>query len=212
MPLIAKKTLFQSAWVILRTMKRLIIALVLVAGFCCAGFAEENNSANVDYRITSGGFWVWEDNLSGGFGEFGVNLLPKENHFVLRNCFFIQGEGSSVDMSQGSGNSIEVGGLEIGDKILIGGRYNCPGFIIRSYGYIGGSFGFMSWDDHPFGSRPFMISAKFGGGFEFQYVRGCAFVAEFGGVQRFLVGGGKSNISNFPNHAPCLTIGFRTFR
>ena len=91
-------------------MKRLIILLALVAGFCSAGFAEENDSANVSYRTTSG-----------GFGEFG-------------------------------------------------------------------------------------------GGFEFQFVKGCAFVTEFGGVQRFLVGGGKTNISNFPNHAPCLTIGYRTFR
>ena len=197
-------------------MKRLIIALVLVAGFCSAGFAQddaaERSSANVNYRTTSGGFWVWEDNLTGGFGEFGINLLPQEKNFVLRNCIFVQGEGSSLTLGQASGNSIEVGGLEIGDKILIGGRYNCPGFIIRSYGYMGGSFGFMTWDDHKFGSKPFMVSAKFGGGFEFQFVQSCAFVVEFGGVQRFLVGGGSMNISDFPNHAPCLTIGYRTFK
>lgn len=193
-------------------MKRLIILLALVAGFCSAGFAEENDSANVSYRTTSGGFWVWEDNLTGGFGEFGINLLPQEKNFVLRNCIFVQGEGSSIDIGKGNGNDISVGGLEIGDKILIGGRYNCPGFIVRSYGFMGASFGLMGWDDHKFASKPFMISAKFGGGFEFQFVKGCAFVTEFGGVQRFLVGGGKTNISNFPNHAPCLTIGYRTFR
>ena len=197
-------------------MKRLIIALVLVAGFCSAGFAQEDasehSSANVNYRTTSGGFWVWEDNLTGGFGEFGINLLPEEKNFVLRNCFFIQGEGSSLELGQAAGNSIEVGGLELGDKILIGGRYNCPGFIIRSYGFIGGSFGFFSWNDLKFNSKPFIVSAKFGGGFEFQFVKGCAFAVEFGGVQRFLAGGGTMNISGFPNHAPCLTIGYRTFK
>ena len=147
-------------------MKRLIIVLCLVAGFCSVGFAQENaaehSSADVNYRTTSGGFWVWEDNLNGGFGEFGINLLPKEKNFVLRNCIFVQGEGSSAEMNKAVGSSIEVGG-----------------------------------------------------GFEFQFCQGCAFVTEFGGVQRFLVGGKSnisSNISNFPNHAPCLTIGFRTFR
>ena len=193
-------------------MKRLIIVLSLVAGICCAGFADENASANVDYRTTSGGFWVIENNLTGGFGEFGINLLPKEKNFVLRNCFFVQGEGSSLELGEAPGNKIEVGGLEIGDKLLIGGRYNCPGFIIRSYGFIGGSFGFFSWDDHSFGSKPFIVSAKFGGGFEFQFSTDCAFVVEFGGVQRFLVGGTDVNLPNFSNHAPCLTIGYRMFR
>ena len=153
-----------------------------------------------------------ENSLSGGFGEFGINLLPKEKYFVLRNCFFVQGEGSSTELSKTPGNFVDVGGLEIGDKFLIGGRYNCPGFIIRTYGYIGGSFGFFSCDDHQFTSKPFIISAKFGGGFEFQYVKGCAFVVEFGGVQRYLVGEGKNEIPGFPNNTPCLTIGFRTFR
>ena len=114
MPLIAKKNLFQSAWVILRTMKRLIIALVLVAGFCCAGFAEEMDSADVTYRTTSGGFW---------------------------SC-----------------------------------------------------------------------GQDFSGGFEFQYLQGCAFVVEFGGQNRMLTGKFKNEFKDYARSNPVLSFGFRTFR
>ena len=196
-------------------MKRLIIALILVAGFCSAGFAQEDSteypSAKVSYRTTSGGFWVWEENCNGGAGEFGINLLKEEKHLVLRNCIFVQGEGGSAKLSEDK--IVDFGGIEIGDKIIFGGRANCNGFIVRSYGYAGAAVGILGWDDHKFGTRPFLISAKFGGGFEFQYLKGLGFVVEFGGAQRFLCGAGESRaLSDFSRCTPTLTIGFRSFR
>ena len=195
-------------------MKRLIIALVLVAGICSVGFAQEgapeHSSANYNYRTTSGGFWIWEESCNGGAGEFGINLLKQEKNIVLRNCVFVQGEGGSGNLT--SNEFIDFGGVEFGDKLIFGGRANCHDFIVRTYGYVGASFGILGWDDHKFGSRPFLISAKFGGGFEFQYLKGLAFVVEFGGVERFLVGKPAGALANFSKSNPSLTIGFRSFR
>ncbi len=196
-------------------MKRLIIALILVAGFCCVGFAQEDTneyaSADVTYKTTSGGFWVWEENCNGGAGEFGINLLKKEKHLMFRNVIFVQGEGGSAKLS--SNKMIDFGGVEIGDKLLFGGRTNCNGFIIRSYGYAGGALGILGWDDHEFGTKPFLLSIKFGGGFEFQFKKTLAFVMEFGGAQRFIFGdGGVSALSDFSKCTPTLTIGYRCFK
>ncbi len=196
-------------------MKRLIIALCLVAGFCCVGFAQEDtneySSAKYNYRTTSGGFWIWEENCNGGAGEFGVNLLKEEKNLVFRNVFFIQGEGGSAKLT--ANNTIDFGGVEFGDKLMFGGRANCYDFIVRSYGFAGVSFGILGWDDHQFGTQPFLISAKFGGGFEFQYLKNLAFVLEFGGAQRFLAGTGSTKaLSDFSKCTPTLTIGFRSFK
>ena len=195
-------------------MKRLIITLVLVAGFCCAGFAEEASkefvSANVNYKTTSGGFWIWEENCNGGAGEFGINLLKQENNIMLRNCIFVQGEGGSGNLE--SNRFVDFGGIEIGDRILFGGRANCNGFIVRSYGYAGGAFGLLGWENHKFWTKPFLISVKFGGGFEFQYLENLAFVVEFGAGERFLVGSPEGALSNFAKCTPSLTIGYRSFK
>lgn len=187
----------------------------MVAGFCCAGFAEEDtneySTANFNNRTTSGGFWIWEENCNGGAGEFGVNLLKGENNFMLRNCFFVQGEGGSAKLT--ADKIVDFGGVEFGDKILFGGCAKCNGFIVRSYGFAGLGFGIIGWDNHKFGSRPFLLSVKFGGGFEFQYLKNLAFVLEFGGAQRFLFGGGETNaFNNFSKCTPTLTIGFRSLR
>ena len=195
-------------------MKRFIIALILVAGVCCVGFAQEDtseySSADFNYRTTSGGFWIWEENCNGGAGEFGINLLKEEKNLVLRNCFFVQGEGGSGKMT--SDKIVEFGGIEFGDKLMFGGRANCNGFIVRSYGFAGASFGIIGWDDHQFGTKPFLVSAKFGGGFEFQYLKKLAFVVEFGGVERFLIGQPAGALSNFAKCTPSLTIGYRSFK
>ena len=195
-------------------MKRLIIVLLLVAGICSVGFAQEDtneySSAEYNYRTTSGGFWIWEENCNGGAGEFGINLLKEEKNLVLRNCFFVQGEGGSGKMT--SDKIVEFGGIEFGDKLMFGGRANCNGFIVRSYGFAGASFGIIGWDDHQFGTKPFLVSAKFGGGFEFQYLKNLAFVVEFGGVERFLIGQPAGALSNFAKCTPSLTIGYRSFR
>ena len=108
-------------------MKRLIISLILVALICSVGFAKEAGatagaaSANFNYRIVSGGFWACGQDFSGGFGEFGVNLLPREKSFVLRDCIYVQGEGGYLD----SQKQFSFGGLEIGDKLIFGGRVDC---------------------------------------------------------------------------------------
>lgn len=95
-------------------MKRLIISLILVALICSVGFAKEAGatagaaSENFNYRIVSGGFWACGQDFSGGFGEFGVNLLPREKSFVLRDCIYVQGEGGYLD----SQKQFSFGGLE----------------------------------------------------------------------------------------------------
>lgn len=195
-------------------MKRLIIALILVAGICSVGFAQEDtnvySSAEYQYRTTSGGFWICEENCNGGAGEFGINLLKQEKNFVFRNSFFVQGEGGSGNLT--TDRFVDFGGIEIGDKLIFGGRANCLGFIVRTYGYAGASFGLLAWDDHKFFSKPFLLSAKFGGGFEFQYLKNLAFVIEFGGVERFLIGQPSGALSNFSKCTPSLTIGYRSFK
>ena len=195
-------------------MKRLIILLILVAGLCSVGFAQEDtneySSAEFQYRTTSGGFWIWEENCNGGAGEFGFNLLKEEKNFVFRNCFFVQGEGGSGNLT--TDRFVDFGGIEFGDKLIFGGRANGPGFIVRTYGYVGASFGLIGWDDHLFYTQPFLVSAKFGGGFEFQYLRNMAFVIEFGGDERFLIGQPSGALSNFSKCTPSLTIGYRSFK
>ena len=187
-------------------MKRLIIALVLVAGICCAGFAEEKEAANVSYRITNGGFWSCGQDFSGGFGEFGINILPQEKILVLRDCIYVAGTGGTLTPS-----GLDTGGLEVGDKLIIGGRSNCAGFIVRSYGYVSGGVKFYKCEGHDFVSSP-MVDIGFGGGFEFQYIAGCAFVVEFGGQNRILTGEYKDTFKDYSRSGPVLSIGFRSFR
>ena len=188
-------------------MKRITFVLILVASICCAGFAEEVLSANVKYKTTSGGFWCCGEGFCGGFGEFGINLLPEEKNFVLRDCLYIQGEGGSLKKN----GSLEYGGVEIGDKLLIGGRYNCNGFIVRSYGFTGVSAGLFSFEGHKVFSLPVMLNLTFGGGFEFQFSEKMGFVIEFGGMNRLLIGGDKSVFEDFSRYLPVLTIGYRSF-
>lgn len=192
-------------------MKRLILCLGLAAVLCGFVVAEEkvntalaannSSSANIQYRITNGGFWSCGQDFSGGFGEFGINLLPKENFLVLRDCIYVQGLGGnrSVNSEQ------DFGGLEIGDKLIIGGRTNGEGFIVRTYGFTSVAAGFYSYEGHKFGSFPLMLNLTFGGGFEFQYVKHTALVLEFGGVNRLFPEG-------FSKSSSVLTIGFRSFR
>ena len=188
-------------------MKRLIIVLSMVAVICCVGFAEEMNSAEFKYKTVSGGFWSCGQDFSGGFGEFGFNLRPQEKVFVFRDCIFFQGLGGKLSQD----NVLDFGGLEIGDKLILGGRTNCSGFIVRTYGYTSLSFGLYRYQNHPFLSAPFGLNLGFGGGFEFQYCSHSAFVVEFGGKNRFLIGGNKEGLEDYSKSSPVLTIGFRTF-
>ena len=186
-------------------MKRLICILFLVAGFFGADFAQSEDLVKDSYRITSGGFWSCTQNLSGGFGEFGINLLPKENYFVLRDCIFVMGQGGVL-----FDDTLDFGALEIGDKLIFGGRYNCSSFVVRSYGYMSWSVKFYSCLEHKLFSAP-IISLGFGGGFELQYIQNTAFVLEFGDSNNFLTGKYREKFKLFSNSSPTLTIGFRTF-
>lgn len=195
-------------------MKRLIIILILVAIICSVGFAEETGviagaaPANFNYRTVSGGFWSCGQDFSGGFGEFGINLLPQEKILVLRDCIYVQGEGGTLSKK----NELDFGGLEIGNKFIIGGRVNGSDFVVRNYGFTSLSFGMFSCKNHDFTSQPFMLNLSFGGGFEFQFVRHSAFVIEFGGTNRFFAGENSDEVKDFAKSAHVLTIGYRTFR
>lgn len=191
-----------------------MMMLILVAGICSVGFAEESprehSSANVQYRFTSGGFWTCGSNFSGGFGEFGINLLPKEKGLVLRNCIFVQGSGGHLAKN----DQLEFDSLDIGNKLILGGRVNCPGFIVRSYGFAAISLGLFSCQGHPFATSPFLLNLSYGGGFEFQFTSRNAFVLEFGGLSGFLAGQinpAECPFTDFSNSSPLLTIGFRSF-
>ena len=205
MPLIAEIITIRQMKAILKTMKRLIICLVLVAGICFGGFAEENDSAENTYRFTNGGFWSCGQDFSGGFGEFGINLLRNEKILVLRNCIYCMGSGGKLTES-----GLDTGGFEVGDRFIIGGRTDNNGFTFRSYGYFGGGVQFYRCQNHNLFDAP-IIALNFGGGFEFQYCKNCAFVIEFGGVNRFLTGDYKNTFTDFSRSSPALTIGFRTF-
>jgi len=193
-------------------MKRTSIIFVLVAFLCSVGFAQDFSSANMNYRFVSGGFWSCGQDFSGGFGEFSINCLPEEKIFVMRNCFFLQGEGGTLRKSSSAHpDPLEFGGAQIGNKLILGGRTNCMGFIVRCYGFTSVSIGLFSCTGYRFFSLPLMINLAFGGGFEFQYSASSAFVIEFGGVNRILAGGDKSNFEGYSFSTPALTIGFRSF-
>lgn len=199
-------------------MKRISLVLVLVAIICSVGFAEENLSgeetfANGNYRFVSGGFWSCGQDFAGGFGEFGFNLLPTEKAFVLRDCIFFQGEGGTLrNSSAANPDPLEYGALSIGDKILFGGRSNGNDFVIRSYGFTGASVSLFSCKNYGLFSQPVMLNILFGGGFEFQYMKNTAFVVEFGGRSRLMLGSNKSDFEGYAKSNPVLTIGFRTLK
>ncbi len=165
-------------------------------------------SAKFNYRIVSGGFWCCGQDFSGGFGEFGVNLLPQEKNFVLRDCIYVLGEGGELDRD----NQLNYGAFEMGDKLIMGGRVNCSDLIVRSYGFTACAIGMFSCEGHRFFTAPFMINLSFGGGFEFQFAKNTAFVIEFGGLNRFLAGNEKRDFEHFSKSSPLLTIGYRTLR
>ena len=130
---------------------------------------------------------------------------------MLRDCIFFQGEGGYLAKNDG----LEFGGFQVGDKLIIGGRSDCPGFIVRSYGFTGFSMGFISCKGHTIGKPPYVLNLSYGGGFEFQYIKSLAFVVEFGGVNRILAGlddESRKVFKDYSKSSSTLTIGFRSFR
>ena len=201
LPLIPQINTCATPCAIVTTMKRTVIALVLVAIICSVGFAEETDTSKIKYRITNGGFWTSGQDFCGGFGEFGINCLPEEKNFVLRDCIYCQGSGGT-----------NFGEFQVGDKLILGGRVNGEGFIVRTYGLIGGGLGLLSCPGYKVGQAPLLVHITFGGGFEFQYCTNTAFVVEFGGDSRLLAGKNKQALKDFSRSSPVLTIGYRSMR
>ena len=102
---------------------------------------------------------------------------------------------------------------EVGQEYeLTGGRTNGNGFVVRSYGFTGASVSLFSCKEHGFFAQPMMLNILFGGGFEFQYSVNTAFVVEFGGLNKLLLGNNKSDLEGYAKSNPVLTIGFRTLK
>lgn len=185
----------------------------MVALLCSVGFAEgfnfaENAYPSADYnsRLISGGFWSCGDERSGGFGEFGWALVDEtKNNFVLRDCFTVGGWGHQVIE-----HNVDFGELQVGNKFMIGGVYDCGFVKVRSYGFLGAGIGFIGGTNIRFFSGAPMVEINGGGGFEIQYCANNAFVIEFGGRCEEPIGSKRSEYKAYTNSSPVLTIGYRT--
>lgn len=188
-------------------MKKTTILFILVALMCSVGFAE-NEPANSNYKFTSGGFWEYNNETTGGSGEIGFKLVSEDNGFVLRNCIVFEGLGTTIQKE----SKLNYGAFFINDKILIGGKYNCNDSIIRSYAFLGGGFGLLGCKGHKFIEAPYLAKFYGGGGFEFQFVKDLAFVVEFGGGCTGPIGKNTKSFLGYANSNPTLTIGYRSFK
>lgn len=192
-------------------MKRFRVFFILVALLCSVGFADEMVSVKndlVDFatKKIGGGFWSCAPERSGGYGEFGWALTDEaKKEFVLRDCFTFGGYGHKVIE-----RSVDFGELQIGNKFMIGGVYNCGSAKIRSYGFVGTGVGFIGGSGIRFFHGAPMIEVNGGGGFEIQYSPNNAFVIEFGGRCEEPVGKKRAEYKAYTNSSPVLTIGYRT--
>jgi len=184
-------------------MKRLIITL-LVGTFMCLGcFAQDKEFAN---GFSSGGFWIMKDGMSGGFGEWSIPILNKDNGFYLRNNINIGGFGSTSSSSQ-----IHFGGGIIGDRIIYGESIQLTDFAVKTYGFTGAGFGIFGSEGHKPFSNPFILSVLCGGGFELQYSQKSSFVMEFGGNQDIVVGKNRAAFADVNSIDPILILGYRRY-
>lgn len=190
-------------------MKRTSVLMILVALMCSVGFAKETEFAkDFNSKFTNGGAWTVQGEMGGGFGEYGFRLCPEENNFMLRNTIFFEGLGSSAYPQKDS----IYGSMAFGDKFMIGGTYENSEFIVRTYGFFGGSIGIFKAAGKSFFDKTYMAETLCGGGFEFQYTSNLAFFIEFGGCYKFPVGTDYKKYQAFSNSAPTLTIGYRGLR
>lgn len=164
---------------------------------CLACFGSEMKNGN-----GTGGFWCVKDGLASGFGEWNFSLHNDKDGFVLRDCIDIGGFGGTRD---------DYSGAILGNKFIIGGRYDAECFVFRSYGFLGAGFGIFRTEGHEFYDNPYLVSTVFGGGTEFQYSKDSAFVIEFGGSMDFFVGERRNEFSKNPKGGPILVLGFRSY-
>ena len=92
-------------------MKKIAGILCMAAIICSVGFAESKDKTDFtkfNYRTVTGGYLSCGRDSSDGGGEFGINLLPQENLFVLRNSIFVQGGGGNLKSTE----QLNYGALE----------------------------------------------------------------------------------------------------
>lgn len=179
------------------TMKRLITTLLVGIIMCLAGFSQEFNNG-----AASGGYWCMKEGIASGFGEWSFSLHNDEDGFVLRDCINIGCFGETKE---------KVWGSVIGDKILIGKRFDAGNLVIRNYAMLGAGFGLFKAPEHSMISSPFLLSTVLGGGMELQYSKNLAFVIEFGGSQDFIVGDKREDFLAYQSISPILILGFRSY-
>lgn len=143
-----------------------------------------------------------KEGIASGFGEWSFSLHNDEDGFVLRDCINIGGFGGTKE---------EFGGAIIGDKFLIGKRFDTGSLVIRNYAMAGVGFGAFNTSDYFILSSPFILSTVFGGGMELQYSQKLAFVIEFGGSQDFIVGDKRESFLSYQSISPILILGFRSY-
>lgn len=143
-----------------------------------------------------------KEEIASGFGEWSFSLHNDSDGFVLRDCINMGGFGGIKE---------KFGGGIVGDKLLIGKRFDSGNLVIRNYAMVGVGFGLFSAPEHSMISSPFLLSAVFGGGMEVQYSKNLAFVIEFGGNQDFIVGDKKEDFLDYQSIRPILILGFRSY-
>jgi len=188
-------------------MKRLSVICILVAALSSFVMAEESKSSGDFYnRGASGGFWAMQDDISSGYGEWSFAFVDDSNGFVLRDCINMGGFGMNDNVHQNY-----AGGMIMGDKLLIGGRYTLTDVVIRTYGIVGGHFGMFAGTNHEFFNPPFMAGCLVGGGFELQYTLKSAFAVEFGGSYTTVFGKNYKDYQQFSKMGPILMLGYRSY-
>lgn len=177
---------------------------------CSFGFAEEADEStnSFGFRKIGGGFWNCSTERSGGYGEFGWAFTDEDvKNFVLRDCFTVGGYGHNVIKS-----NIDFGELQVGNKFILGGVYDCKNFKVRSYGFVGTGIGIIGGTGVKFFKGAPMVEVNGGGGFEFQYSKNSAFVIEYGGRCEMPVGNKRASFTPYTNSSPLFTIGYRTLK
>lgn len=180
-------------------MKRLISTLLGLAVICFSGFAFDKGNG-----ISSGGFWAMEGNLGQGYGEWSFPVFSK-NDFFVRDNVTIGGFGGAAD------NNINYGGCEIGNNVLFGGVYDLETFKVKAYGFFGVDYALFTSENHKLLSPSGLLGTVMGGGFEFQYSENNAFVVEYGGKYRCVIGKNRKEFSGFNSINPVLMLGYRSY-
>jgi len=189
-------------------MKRLLVLTVLAAALCSVSLAAETVSSNIpaEPRCATGGFWVMKDGFSAGFGEWSFPLYAGKDGFFIRNCINVGGFSCLA-----AGSTDEIGGCILGNRIQLGGTYDCSGVVIRTYSILGAGMGLFSGTGKNISDAPYITSWMIGGGFEIQYSPCNAFCIEFGGDDTGFMGENCHNWSDYTTMSPILILGFRSY-